>query len=235
MKKIFLTSLFLSAFVSITYSQSAFKVTSTGLVQVGPLNNGMLTIGQSTSTTNNGNWSLENCNSCPNPGLNFWKPWPTASWGNYKLYIRDNGKVGINCDGDNTYQLKVNGSIYATSSVTWASDKRFKTNIVKVENSLEKLLKINTYSYKFIQINEKSRADNFEDKTLPSYNFDDKTHFGVLAQELETVFPELVQKDDNGYLGVKYTELIPVLIGAVQEQQKLIQQLQKEIINLQKQ
>jgi hypothetical protein len=106
---------------------------------------------------------------------------------------------------------------------------------VKVENSLEKLLKINTYSYKFIQINEKSRADNFEDKTLPSYNFDDKTHFGVLAQEIETIFPELVQKDDNGYLGVKYTELIPILIGAVQEQQKIILELQKEIINLQKQ
>lgn len=67
MKKIILTTLLLTSCVSFTFSQSAFKVTSTGLVQVAPLNNGMLTIGKSTSSTNNGNWSLENCSTCPNP------------------------------------------------------------------------------------------------------------------------------------------------------------------------
>lgn len=45
----------------------------------------------------------------------------------------------------------------------------------------------------------------------------EKTHFGLVAQELQNVYPELVYQDDNGYLSVNYIELIPILMQSVKE------------------
>lgn len=43
------------------------------------------------------------------------------------------------------------------------------------------------------------------------------THFGLIAQELQSIYPNLIREDGNGYLSVNYTELIPVLIQSIQE------------------
>jgi hypothetical protein len=79
---------------------------------------------------------------------------------------------------------------------------------------------------------------------LPSGN-----HYGLIAQELEKVFPELVidavhpsAKENRGergeeeihYKGVKYMELVPILIQAVKEQQEMINQLTKRIEDLER-
>ena len=45
----------------------------------------------------------------------------------------------------------------------------------------------------------------------------EKRHFGLIAQELQNVYPELVYKKSNGYLAVNYTELIPVLVQSIKE------------------
>ena len=52
---------------------------------------------------------------------------------------------------------------------------------------------------------------------------------GVLAQEVRQVLPHLVKEDDNGLLSVNYSGLIPVLIEAIKEQQKRIDELEKRI------
>lgn len=239
MKKI----IYLTVFVFIgftTFSQSILRVSrynNIGLVQTGPLNNGIFTIGKSVtsaSNPNNGSWSLEYLPAHSSPGLNIWKPWPTSQWGNFKMYIRDNGNVGINCDGDNLYRLKVNGSIFTLSGTITGSDQRYKTKVEKMDNSLETLLKINTYSYKFIQPEPAvaKNPENLEEKVHPALDFDKSIHYGVIAQEIQTILPDLVIEDDNGYLGVNYTELIPLLIGAVQEQNKQIVELQNEVKSL---
>ena len=75
-------------------------------------------------------------------------------------------------------------------------------------------------------------------------NLPDGYHIGLLAQELEDVFPDLVsytpmpedeksQSEKKGYLAVNYMELIPVLIGAIQEQQWQIADLQDEVARCQ--
>lgn len=42
-------------------------------------------------------------------------------------------------------------------------------------------------------------------------------HYGLLAQELQAIYPELVKEGQDGYLGVNYIELIPILIRSIQE------------------
>ena len=55
---------------------------------------------------------------------------------------------------------------------------------------------------------------------------------GVIAQEVETVLPEAVSEDKDGYKWVDYTKLVPLLIEAVKEQQAEIEALKTEMAEL---
>ena len=119
----------------------------------------------------------------------------------------------------------VNGTLTATSLVT-PSDIRLKTNITNISNTgqtLENLMKINvlSYNYKKRELPEAER-DTIQETTLRAFNekceADAKErHFGVSAQELQKLFPELVKEGQDGYLGVNYVEFVPILIQAIQE------------------
>lgn len=100
------------------------------------------------------------------------------------------------------------------------SDKRFKKNIKALENVNEKIQKLHGYSYSF-------RTDEFKEK-----GFDKRTHLGLIAQEINEVFPELVTKDAKGFYAVDYEGMIPVLLVAAKEQGKTIQQQQQQIDEL---
>ena len=54
---------------------------------------------------------------------------------------------------------------------------------------------------------------------------------GVLAQDVQEVFPELVTRGANKILAVNYQGLIPVLINALNEQQKELKTIKKEFLN----
>jgi len=54
--------------------------------------------------------------------------------------------------------------------------------------------------------------------------------FGIIAQEILEIMPELVRQRDNGYLGVKYDGLIPLLIEAIKELKKEINELKIKIV-----
>jgi hypothetical protein len=56
--------------------------------------------------------------------------------------------------------------------------------------------------------------------------------FGFIAQEIQEVFPDMVTRRDDGVLGIRYTELIPVLVQAIKEQQEEIDALTKRISDL---
>jgi trimeric autotransporter adhesin len=58
-------------------------------------------------------------------------------------------------------------------------------------------------------------------------NFSDSREIGLLAQEVEKVMPAVVNEKD-GYKGVDYAKLVPLLIEAIKEQEKRIQELEKQ-------
>ena len=56
-----------------------------------------------------------------------------------------------------------------------------------------------------------------------------KLHYGLIAQELQQVCPELVYENSNGLLSINYLEIIPILIEAIKEQQVEIDELKTKI------
>ena len=127
------------------------------------------------------------------------------------------GHVGINGSGAHvTYALRVAGSAYATGS--WiASDLKFKKDIVTLKEPSRKLMDLRGVRYHW-------RKEDF-----PEQEFDDRLQYGLIAQEVEAVFPELVKTDDNGDKAVNYDGLIPFLLEAIKEQQQRIEQLEAKV------
>jgi hypothetical protein len=119
----------------------------------------------------------------------------------------NSGNIGI---GTTTasYKLDVSGTIRATGDVIAYSDARVKTNITTVENALEKVKSLRGVNY--------TRKDD-ESNTLK---------VGVIAQEVLSVLPEVVQQDDSGNYSVAYGNMVGVLIEAIKEQQRQIENLQ---------
>jgi hypothetical protein len=114
------------------------------------------------------------------------------------------------------FAVRGDGTIYSTNtSVQSISDVRFKENIKDIDTGLEEILKI-----------QPRRFDWKEGKGTGEKNV-----AGFIAQEIETVFPELVSEfkdqldDETMYKSVGYAGLIPSLVKAIQEQQALIENL----------
>ena len=112
----------------------------------------------------------------------------------------------------------VNGVLTAASYVT-LSDKELKRNISSIcqEPTLDNLLKMNIVKYNYKEKEADTTLIFSEEKNIKSAIDEDLIHFGLLAQELREIYPNLVVKGQDGHLGVNYMELVPLLIRSVQE------------------
>ena len=117
----------------------------------------------------------------------------------------------------------VNGTLSATSIVQ-TSDLRLKENIVPFnkhgESILDKVLDMNVveFNYKKMLPFMKFPDSVSVDEIMKAANINpEKKHIGLIAQELQELFPTLVEEGQDGFLGVNYVELVPVLIRAIQE------------------
>ena len=98
---------------------------------------------------------------------------------------------------------------------------------------MDKVLKLRGVSYYWKNQEEMAAAKGVAVDSL-DYGYDDKKHIGVIAQELEKEFPELVSTADDGFKSVEYSTLAPILIEAMKEQQAIIDNQQKQIDELKK-
>ena len=116
--------------------------------------------------------------------------------------------------------IVVTGTITATGSC--CSDIRLKKNIQAIPSPLDRVLRLRGVGFEW-------RRDEFKDRNFPKGK-----QIGVIAQEVEKEFPELVSEDAQGFKGVAYEKLGPILIEAIKEQQKEIDLLKKDIEELKK-
>jgi hypothetical protein len=104
------------------------------------------------------------------------------------------------------------GEIRATNDVTafYSSDQRLKENITNIDNAVDIVKQLNGVRYDWTEAYIESKGG--EDGT-----FVRKQDIGVIAQEVEKVFPEIVAENSGGYKAVKYERLVAVLIEAIKE------------------
>ena len=112
----------------------------------------------------------------------------------------------------------VNGVVLSHSDYRLKKDIQYLAN---TQHSLEQIMLMNPIEYYLINLqmgeDEKGNPMYMYEGDEPVYL---QKHFGLIAQELRDIFPNLVYEGGlggNGYLSVSYTELIPVLIRAIQE------------------
>jgi hypothetical protein len=108
--------------------------------------------------------------------------------------------------------LYVGADIYSYAS----SDIRLKENLSKIDNSLEKLLKISGYEYHWNKIAQ----EMYPERTM--------LDVGVIAQEVKEIVPSAVVEREDGYLAVRYDKLIPLLIEAVKALKAEIEDMKRE-------
>ena len=136
-------------------------------------------------------------------------------WSEGGLRIKGNALPDL----DNSYSLGNSSNrwnqVWAVSGIVNTSDARLKTNIAVSPYGLNEVMKMQPVQYNW--------------KTNPT----EELQIGFLAQDIQKIIPEAVVEPANGDpLGMKYSELIPVLVKGMQEQQKLIENQQKQIDEL---
>lgn len=240
-KNIFGVSLFLCALLlnQLILNAQSFRVRNDGAIQIGYETYKYLSFGKCDHPQYNpGEWAIDYWEVVPGVrGLNFWKPWPSNNSGNYKLFLMDNGNIGIGTHFP-MFKLTVYGTIGTYGTVIISSDRRLKSEIRPLQSAMDKLSQLNGVAYKKhlpnLRLNEvdtQSVTDSIKLNTirqdaLPRNDeLGDNETYGFIAQELREVFPELVREDHDGYLGIDYISLIPVMVEAMKELREEIDML----------
>ena len=140
---------------------------------------------------------------------------------NDKLYIANSSReTGLLISGDfASHNVRVHGDFHANGNLTQNSDGRLKKDIQPLTNMLESVLKVEGKTYRWKE----------------GSSLSDDVDIGLVAQEVEKVFPELVVEDEQGYKGIAYSKLSVILLEAIKEQQGQIIFQQEQIRELEKQ
>ena len=126
------------------------------------------------------------------------------------VYKRLSGGTTVITPGDQTKNVLIPLDLYVNGSLFNPSDANLKTNIQNLSFDKENaLLKLNAVEFEY-------KSDLYK-----------KPHYGFIAQDVETIFPELVSSNTVGYRTVNYIEFIPIILSKMQSMQEEINELKK--------
>ena len=143
---------------------------------------------------------------------------------NYGVYGRAYGNTGTTnygvygsgSGGSTQYGVYSSGKAGGTTGWNSSSDARLKKDVQTLNGALDKVLKLRGVTYYWKNKEEMAAAKGISADSL-DYGYDNQKHIGVIAQELEKEYPELVNTDGDGFKSVEYSTLTPILIEAVKE------------------
>ncbi len=112
--------------------------------------------------------------------------------------------TGINLENDETITNATDGTVVVSGNLTVSSDMRLKDNIQPLGDTMVNILKLDA----------------------KSYTREGREEIGLIAQDVQSVYPELVVEDGNGMLAVNYQALSAILINGIKDQEARIQKLE---------
>ena len=140
---------------------------------------------------------------------------------------------GLHVSGDTFMDgsLTVSGSVLGSGPYVDVSDRRFKRNIKKIESAdaLQKILQLDAVSYDL---------DFVEMLSIDQFNFTDinaesqRRQLGFIAQDVEQVIPEIVYNDEEGWKGLHYSRLAPILVESIKQMSSEIDELKMAVAML---
>jgi hypothetical protein len=141
--------------------------------------------------------------------LNF--DWYGNTWslGNIRSGSTPSHGFGVYSSGTERARFTTSG-LTVSGTVTSSSDIKLKTNIKTISDALNKVLSLRGVEYDHVDMNNEHQI-------------------GVIAQEIESVIPEVVVENSNGIKSVAYGNITAVLIEAIKEQNVIINKLQTEV------
>lgn len=133
-----------------------------------------------------------------------------------------------------TSRIRADGTFFSQTGFITASDRNLKENIQSITNVLDNLKEIRPVSY---DLKDNSTGNTKQQVLSVSENNnstitaegENRKKYGFIAQEIEEIFPNVVYTMPNGDKGIAYQEVIPILVGAIQEQQNMIDSLATRI------
>ena len=137
---------------------------------------------------------------------------------NHNTGVYVGGRYAGFFDGD----AYVTGTLTSYSLVT-PSDIRLKENVVQLSSeekscgeTLASVMDMNIVKYNYTD-RPSMDSDTAQVKAKIPNAAKKQLHYGLIAQELQEIYPDLVIEGQDGYLGVNYIELVPILIRSIQE------------------
>jgi hypothetical protein len=130
-----------------------------------------------------------------------------ATW----IYKKLSNGLTIQTLADKTKPVLIDNDLIVTGSIFNSSDERLKKNITTITNNeLDSLFVLNPVHY------------------LYKHDKNEKLHYGLIAQDVEKVFPELVENNNiSGYKTVNYQEFIPLMLAKMKSMQNEIDELKE--------
>lgn len=170
-------------------------------------------------TDNSGIFVIRNMNDAYTAGATILHSHRFAGSPNVDYTVLD-GNVGIGMAP--SYKFFANGTVAGIGAYVNASDIRYKENVQPLTDVHDKISRLTGVSFDWRQ------------KDYPDLNFEQIHDVGVIAQEVEKVFPEAVKTDKKGYKSVAYSKLVAPLIEAVKELYAKVSGHEAEIVALKK-
>ena len=138
------------------------------------------------------------------------------------MFIAGDGNVGIG-QANPVHKIDVVGTAGLSTGTAWTntSDIRFKNIQSELTgSSLEKVMALRPVSFTWSELHD------------TKYGKDPGLKYGFIAQDVQKVIPEFISQDNQGYLWYNPSGMEAILTAAIQEQQKEIEQLRREVAEL---
>ena len=128
----------------------------------------------------------------------------TAAYFGSESYAATLYAAGINLENDETITNSTDGTVVVSGNLTVSSDMRLKDNIQPLGDTMINILKLDA----------------------KTYTREGREEIGLIAQDVQSVYPELVVEDGKGMLAVNYQALSAILINGIKDQEARIQKLE---------